>query len=280
MSEVDYTPLEKNLGYHFNNKALLQKALTHRSYRYENSELEIDNQRLEFLGDALLGSVCAQYLFHRFPKMQEGDLTRLRSSITNSETLAFLAQQLNISAYLLLGRGERLSGGATRDSNLTDCMESIIGAIFLDSDLSAIHSLFNKLFVPELNAVIGDTSRLNPKGCLQELTQKRWKTSPQYELVAEDGPEHERTFTYRVLIFAREFGHGCATNKRKAQSCAADMALDRMALLPEDISVHDLTSIPLPNDSTSLRQSHPSQKIQASEKKSASAATGTAADGA
>lgn len=228
MNETDYTELEEHLGYQFKDRELLRKALVHRSYRFENSDVEMDNQRLEFLGDAILGSVSAQYLFHRFPRMQEGDLTRLRSSLTNSVTLAHLAHRLHLDTYLLLGKGERLSGGATRDSNLCDCLESMIGAIYLDSDFTTLQQFFERHFLTELPNIEEDSNRLNPKGCLQEITQKRWKTSPLYELVAEEGPEHERAFTYRVMIFGKEYGIGHASNKRKAQSLAAHEALERI----------------------------------------------------
>ncbi len=220
-----YAKLEKTLGYRFRRRRHLEKALTHRSFRYENDGVDRDNQRLEFLGDAVLGLIAAEHLFTTFSDVQEGELTSLRSAIANSETLARIASRLDLGHYLQFGRGEEKSGGKSRSSNLADCLEAILGAAFLDGGLKAAERIFNRHFLVELEAVMGDAVLTNPKGALQELTQLRWKTSPRYKIVTEEGPAHDRTFTAEVSIDGQVFGTGVGASKQAAETIAASHAL-------------------------------------------------------
>ena len=174
-----YRQLERMLGYGFRRRSRLELALTHRSFRYESPDLQADNQRLEFLGDAVLGLVCGGYLYDHFPDFQEGDLTRIRSALTNTRTLADIAHRINLGTYLRLGRGELQTGGQYRESNLSDALESVLGAAYIDGGLRAVQKIFRKIFVPEAEAAVRDRWQDNPKGALQEYCQRHWKASPQ-----------------------------------------------------------------------------------------------------
>jgi ribonuclease-3 len=237
----DHTKLEKQLGYTFTDQSLLEKALTHRSYRYEQQSLEHDNQRLEFLGDAALGLVAADYLFRQYHDVQEGVLSRLRSAITNSSTLAIIARELTLGDYLLLGIGERASGGTERDSNLGDCLEAVLGAIYLDGGTAPVRAFFERFFTPRLKHVLQSRDVPNPKGLLQEFSLWKWQVNPEYCLLSEEGPDHNRRFVYAVMINGQEYGRAAAGNKRKAQSLAAQQAIHFL----EEKDVFQIEKFPL-----------------------------------
>ena len=220
-----YKPLEKALGYRFRKKRLLEKALTHRSFRYEEEEIQVDNQRLEYLGDAALGLIAAAHLFETYRDLEEGELTRHRSQITSSKALARIARKIDLGTYIRLGRGEQQTGGRERSSNLTDAMEAVLGAAYLDGGLKAAIRIFDRLFVPELGIITSDKWSDNPKGELQEFCQKQWKNSPRYRLVDEVGPAHSRVFTVVAIVNGEDVGHGTGTNKRAAEMEAAKKAL-------------------------------------------------------
>ncbi len=221
-----YRPLEKKLGYRFRRRRHLETALTHRSFRFEAAEPLPDNQRLEFLGDAALGLVTASHLHQSFPDLQEGDLTRVRSLLTNSKMLAKLAGLVDLGSYLRLGRGELQSGGHQRSSTLGDALESVLGAAFVDGGLRAVEKIFKKVFLPELETAARARWHDNPKGALQELAQRRWRTSPRYRTVSEEGPAHSRSFTVEVLISGQVVGIGTGLNKREAETQAARAAIE------------------------------------------------------
>ena len=223
-----YRPLEKKLGYRFSRKRHLETALTHRSFRFESTDVESDNQRLEFLGDAALGLLAAAYLFETFPDFQEGDMTRVRSQLTNTKTLARIATSIDLGAFLRLGRGELQTGGQHRSSNLSDCMESVIGGAFVDGGLRAVKKIFLKLFAPEVQTAVQDIWGENPKGALQEASQRRWKASPRYRTVKEEGPAHEKVFTVEAMINGQVVGTGHGLNKREAEMEAARHAMLNM----------------------------------------------------
>ncbi|MBU0678041.1 MAG: ribonuclease III [Verrucomicrobia bacterium] len=225
----DYRSIEEALGYTFKDISLLETALTHRSFRYEQDQVEKDNQRLEFLGDAVLGLASAAHLFKEHPTHREGNLTRLRSSLTNSKVLARVGSSLELGKYLRLGKGEEQSGGATRPSNIADAVESILGAIYLDSGMAEVTRVFDRLFLTRLADSVNETWTDNPKGALQEYCQCHWKCSPRYRIVKEHGPAHSRSFTSEVLIHERVMGTGCGASKRDAESAAARNALQSLA---------------------------------------------------
>jgi ribonuclease-3 len=222
-----FKDLEKALGYHFRRRARLELALTHPSFRHETTDVVEDNQRLEFLGDAVLGMVVADHLVATHLDHAEGELTRLRSQIANTQALAKIAKECGLGEALRLGRGESQNGGAQRAGNLADALEAVIGAAYLDGGLKAAQKIFQKLFVPPLEKVTGGDSE-NPKVSLQELCQKLWKLNPEYRVVSAAGPAHARLYTVEAVIRDEVYGSGTGPNKRVAESAAAAAALVRL----------------------------------------------------
>ncbi|MFZ4397368.1 MAG: ribonuclease III [Kiritimatiellia bacterium] len=228
-----YRDLEKDIGHSFRRREHLTAALTHRSYRFENPGTECDNQRLEFLGDAVLGLVTAAHLYEKFTEADEGTLTHLRSSIASGKALARVAKRIGLGDRLLLGRGEERSGGRNRDSNLADVLESVIGAVYVDGGFKAADKMIRKLVTPELAASGDDVWEHNPKGKLQEIAQRVWHCSPHYRNAGEKGPSHARVFTVDVLLDGNVMGRGRGMSKREAEASAAIAAMAKMAELPE-----------------------------------------------
>lgn len=225
---------QKRLGYRFRKSVLLQTALTHPSHRYEDQqENGVDNQRLEFLGDAVLGMLAAEALYGVAPEMREGEMTQLRSRISNKDHLATLGRQWEIGPLLLLGIGESRSGGADRDSNLADAVESIIGAVYLDGGIKACRKLFNRHLAPDLEVLqTGDPDPGvlgNPKGRLQEWAQRQNGEAPAYRIVHEDGPQHAREYAAVVSWNGQDLATGSAPSKRAAEAEAAKAALDSLS---------------------------------------------------
>ena len=222
-----YRSLEKKLGYRFRRRRHLEAALTHRSFRYEALEPVPDNQRLEYLGDAALGLVTASHLYQSFPDQQEGDLTRVRSRLTNSKMLGKLAAAVDLGAYLRLGRGELQSGGHQRSSTIGDALEAVVGAAFIDGGMRAVEKIFKKVFLPEMEVAAYDRWHDNPKGALQELAQHRWRTSPRYRTVSEEGPPHAKVFVVEVAVGGEVMGSGQGASKQEAEAEAARHALEQ-----------------------------------------------------
>jgi len=208
--------LQKNINYHFSDAALLKQALTHRSVNKNN------NERLEFLGDSILGCVISHELYHRFPLVDEGQLSRLRSSLVRGQTLAKLAKTLNLSETLVLGQGELKSGGFRRESIQADAFEAILGAIFLDSDYVTVSAVILKLYDELLNDASPDDSLKDFKTQLQELLQKKGYSLPIYELIKTKGQDHNAVFY--VSCHIKEFNLSVEENaksiKRAEQACA------------------------------------------------------------
>jgi ribonuclease III len=220
-----YRELEKRLGYRFRRRKMLETALTHRSFRFESDEIDADNQRMEFLGDAALGLVTGSHLFRAYPDYQEGDLTSVRSSLTNTKILGHIAAKIELGSYLRLGRGEIQTGGHHRLSNLSDALEAVIGAAYLDGGIKAVEAIFKKIFLPEVKALSHDPWSDNPKGALQELAQRKWHTGPRYRTARDEGPPHARVFTIEVLLQGQVVGIGRGNSKRHAEMEAAREAL-------------------------------------------------------
>jgi ribonuclease-3 len=218
--------LEKTLGYRFRNRALLKMALTHRSQRFESAGVDVDNQRLEFLGDAVLGFVTAAYLYETRQDKDEGVLTALRSRVTSGKALATLARTIDLGTYLLVGKGEERSGGRERESNLTDALEAILGAVYLDGGTRGFDKVFARLFRPLIEGLGDDVWHGNPKGRLQEYAQAEWRSSPSYHLVSSQGPAHAATFTVEVEVNGRRCGRGEGRSKQDAERLAATVALE------------------------------------------------------
>ena len=218
--------LQKNIDYHFSDAALLKQALTHRSVNKNN------NERLEFLGDSILGCVISHELYHRFPLVDEGQLSRLRSSLVRGQTLAKLAKTLNLSETLVLGQGELKSGGFRRESIQADAFEAILGAIFLDSDYVTVSAVILKLYDELLNEASPDDSLKDFKTQLQELLQKKGHSLPIYELVKTKGQDHNAVFY--VSCHIKEFNLSVEENaksiKRAEQACA-ELILESLSSL-------------------------------------------------
>jgi len=233
--EAPVEELEERLGFSFHNRMLLIQALTHRSYLNENPEApQSDNERLEFLGDAFLDFVAAQYLYKRYPDMREGQLTALRAALVRSTTLARFARELGLGRYLLLGRGEAASGGRERLPLLCAAFEALIGAILLDQGLEAAEAFVLRFMEPAVERIVANQLDKDAKSELQELSQGRWQLTPVYRTVAERGPDHAKEFTIEVLIGNRVFGRGTGRNKQAAAQQAAREALKALAEM-EDI---------------------------------------------
>ena len=218
--------LQKNIDYHFSDAALLKQALTHRSVNKNN------NERLEFLGDSILGCVISHELYHRFPLVDEGQLSRLRSSLVRGQTLAKLAKTLNLSETLVLGQGELKSGGFRRESIQADAFEAILGAIFLDSDYVTVSAVILKLYDELLNNASPDDSLKDFKTQLQELLQKKGHSLPIYELIKTKGQDHNAVFY--VSCHIKEFNLSVEENaksiKRAEQACAESILVSLSSL--------------------------------------------------
>ncbi len=221
--------LAKIIGYRFRSSELLEKAFIHPSYRYENEDICEDNQRLEFLGDAVLGLLSADALFRECFLDPEGVLTQRRSQITSGKALAKIALDSGLGQYLKLGKGESRNGGDTRQGNLADLLEALFGAAWLDGGMKAVQKMFTRLFVARL-PLSGDSDlrRANPKGLLQELAQGSWKEAPVYRLVKTAGPAHSQSFTVAVTLPDGRSWEGCGSGRQAAEVAAAKCALDAL----------------------------------------------------
>lgn len=224
-SQFSVNPLEESLGHKFRNPLLLAEALTHASLGHETLRRHFDNQRLEFLGDAVLQLVITEHLYAHFHRAPEGHLTKLRSRLVSRESLKRHAAELGLGDCLMLGRGEEASGGRQRASTLADVYEALLGAIYLDSDLPTVRAVILKKMETDLAHLQEEPVDINPKGELQELLQAISPRSPEYEMIAQTGPEHEKTFLVRVLWEGRELGEGKGRSKKQAETAAAFAAL-------------------------------------------------------
>lgn len=225
----DFGALEERLGYLFERRGLLEAALTHRSFSAESGQLDgAENQRLEFLGDAILGAISAEWLVAHRGDWREGTLTKVRSRLTNAATLARVARRLDLGGFLRLGRGEDQSGGRDKGALLADALEAVIGALWLDGGPGPVRRVFEKEFAAEIVEALEAGGDDNPKGELQERVQREWKESPRYAVVEESGPSHARHFTVAVFRGGDEMGRGEGISKREAEMNAARKALARL----------------------------------------------------
>ncbi|MEW6525427.1 MAG: ribonuclease III [Spirochaetota bacterium] len=218
--------LEKRLHFTFSNKSLLKRALTHRSYVNESSIPVKDNERLEYLGDSVLGLVVNEYLFKSFENYPEGDLAKIKSAVVSEETLAKVANQMNLGDYLIMGRGEELTGGRYRQSILADALEAIIGAVYLDAGLTKSKKLVLRLLKKDIQRIDKLSYLRDPKTTLQEIVQKKYKSRPLYTVIHESGPDHSKMYTIKLTINDRDITIGTGSSKQKAESDAAKKALE------------------------------------------------------
>ncbi|MEA3345629.1 MAG: ribonuclease III [Chloroflexota bacterium] len=218
--------LERKLDLSFSDRSLLDRALTHRSFLNENPDWALkDNERLEFLGDAVLDFVVGEYLYQHFPEGREGRLTSLRAALVRTETLAGFARQIELGSYLRLGRGEAESGGRQRPAMLCATFEALIGALYLDQGMEAVVDFMAPLLPPALSRILARELDRDAKSQLQEWSQARWHLTPVYHTVTERGPDHAKEFTVEVLIGDEVYGQGTGPSKQAAQQAAAGEAL-------------------------------------------------------
>lgn len=216
---------EKKLEYTFKNPALLETALTHRSFAYEKGSNHPDNQRLEFLGDAVLDFVIADILFNKNPNDQEGALTKTRGRLVCENTLSILAKKLDFGSFLKMGKGEIASGGTQRPGPLADAYEAVIGAIYLDGGIDEARKFIQIHLQPFIDNPDGNWIPRDAKSRLQEITQKQ-KKSLQYQIIRQSGPEHAPTFEIAVCIDQKMIANACGKSKREAEQAAAEIALN------------------------------------------------------
>jgi ribonuclease-3 len=227
---ADLAALQQTLGISFNDLSLLEQALVHSSYVNENPGIApADNERLEFLGDAILGFIVAEELYQRFPQFSEGEMTRLRSSLVRQDALSRIARTISLGDYLYLGRGEEASGGRRKPANLTGALEAVIAAIFLDRGLSIARDFALRSVSKELDKVLSQGIEADYKSQLQELIQARQQQTPTYKVIEAMGPAHDRRFTFEVRVGDSVLGRGSGKSKKAAEAEAARSALAQLS---------------------------------------------------
>ena len=219
-------PLEARMGYKFRNGLLLAEALTHPSISLERKDYPFDNQRLEFLGDAVIQVVVTEHLFRMFPDFSEGKMTKLRTRLVSRMALRERAAALDLGSFLMMGRGEEANGGRERSSTLADAFESVVGAIYLDGGFEASRIFLLRQMEDIFADLAGQPEEINPKGFLQEMLQSIAPNAPEYELLSQTGPEHSKKFVCRVVWNRIELGSGEGLSKKEAQVAAAAHALE------------------------------------------------------
>jgi ribonuclease-3 len=217
--------LEQRTGYKFRNSLLLAEALTHPSLAYESQRPHFDNQRLEFLGDAVLQLVLTVELYRLFPKFNEGTLTKLRSRLVSRQALNRYALSIHLGQYLMMSKGEDASGGRERASTLADALESVIGAVYLDGGQDAAFEFVLRLCSNAIEEIVEEPDEINPKGNLQELMQARSSASLQYNILSQEGPDHCKVFEAEVVWRGQRLGFGSGQSKKQAETAAARDAL-------------------------------------------------------
>jgi ribonuclease-3 len=222
---ADLEALQQMLGHHFCDLNVLRRALTHPSYVNEHPEDETgDNQRLEFLGDAVLDFIAGAWVYRHYPDFDEGRMTRLRAALVRTRTLARLARQAGIGEALRLGHGEEDAGGRKRDANLCDAFEAIVGALYFDGGLAAAEAFVEPLIGPVAEATLAAEADWDAKSRLQEWSQAELMVTPHYRIIAEKGPDHAKTFVAEVLLGKKVAGQGAGRSKQAAEQAAAQAA--------------------------------------------------------
>ena len=225
---MTFDELQKTTGVTFTNPALLKQAFYHRSYLNESKTVRESNERLEFLGDAVLSFLTSHYLYDKFPTYPEGTLTNLRSSLVKTKTLAHISTTLCFGQLLFLSKGEEDTGGRTNTSLLADAFEAFLGALFLDQGIEKARTFLSEFLFPTIDDIIKNKSYVDYKSFLQELIQESIKISPNYEVVKTEGPDHNRTFWIHAISNGSVLGGGTGKSKQDAEQMAAKDALEKM----------------------------------------------------
>jgi ribonuclease-3 len=228
-SSRDIRGLETKIGYSFKKTSLLEQALTHKSFAKERpKDPEIFNERLEFLGDAVIGLIICEYLYRTYPQYSEAELSKLKSYTVQESTLAEVASRLNIGSYLRLGKGEETTGGRKKPSILADAFEALVAAIYLDSGLKNTKKFTLKNLEEKIKVFINKGINLDFKSQFQEITQERFGVLPRYRIKREEGPEHRKTFEVEVLVKDILYGSGKGKSKKEAEQKAAEAGLKKL----------------------------------------------------
>ena len=223
----DFEVLEKKLGIKFKDKGLLEQAFTHRSYLNENPNLKLEhNERLEFLGDAVMELIVTEHLYKEFPEKAEGDLTNWRAALVNAKMLTSVAEDLGFNDYLLLSRGEAKEGGKARAYILANTFEALLGALYLDCGFKACDEFIKKYLLINLAIIIKDGSYKDAKSKFQEESQERMSVTPNYKVMKESGPDHDKKFIVGVYLDKDLVAEGEGSSKQEAEEAAAELALD------------------------------------------------------
>ncbi len=224
--DPDLAALQKAIGVQFNNEGLLRQALVHRSFLNENPGFELEsNERLEYLGDALLDFVVGEYLYHRYPEMNEGELTSVRASLIKASTLARFAQSMDLGQYVYLSHGEDERNGRNRVGLLADVFEALVAAIYLDRGLDEARGIVLPLVEPEATRIVEGGLDRDHKSALQEWSQRELGVTPVYRTVKEQGPDHAKVFTVEVVLGGEVYGRGEGRSKQSAEQRAAEEAM-------------------------------------------------------
>ena len=228
MEQVHFEQFETEIRYHFKNRHFLVEALSHSSYANEKKKCRCSNERLEFLGDSVLSIVVSSYLFHQFPELPEGELTKLRASLVCEKALHVFAQEIHLGDYLLLGKGEVHTGGRMRSSILADAFEAVIAAIYLDGGMEAVTKYIMGFMEERIESTKSNFRNLDCKTHLQEVIQKTSKVPLKYAIVDEHGPDHNKGFVAEGTHDGAVLGKGSGKSKKEAEQNAANDALERM----------------------------------------------------
>jgi len=220
--------LQQGIFYTFKEPQLLERALTHKSFANEN-KVPYHNERMEFLGDAVLTLVVSEHLMRTCPDSNEGDLSRLRAAIVSEPALALIGRTLSIGTYLLLGKGEDQTGGRDKDSLLADALEALIAALYLDAGKDAAEAFILRFFEDVIKRTCASRTTLDYKTALQERCQERLKQLPEYRVVSETGPDHQKQFDVELLVRGQLFGRGTGKSKKEAEQKAAKEAFEKLA---------------------------------------------------
>jgi ribonuclease III len=234
MDRIDFNKAEKKIGVQFNDKGLLVKAFTHRSFLNENKGTDMEhNERLEFLGDAVLELAVTTYLYEKYPKRNEGDLTSFRAALVNTITLANTSVELGFNEFLLLSKGEAKDTGRARQYILANVFEAVVGAIYLDLGYQAAYSFIAKNIFPLIDDIVNEGKWVDAKSMFQEKAQEKFGVTPVYETIQEEGPDHDKVFTVAVMINKRIEAKGKGSSKQDAEQIAAHEALKKNKWLPK-----------------------------------------------
>lgn len=223
MSEI-----EKKLKVTFKNKELLKRAFTHRSYLNENNSVKEHNERLEYLGDAVLEFLVSKYLYTQFPDTPEGELTSYRSASVKTDTLAEISRSLDYGSYLFMSKGEEKTGGREKDYLLANTFEAVLGALYLDQGMCECEVLLKRILFPRIDHIVKHHLDIDAKTRFQEISQEQHRLTPTYQLLSEIGPDHNKEFTMGVYIGDTEYGRGQGSSKQRAEEAAAVKALEKI----------------------------------------------------